>query len=149
MSEITTNYFGLLREGKIVLGVETTTANFSNYTEVIRLAEGLPASYYYLSLERDNRFNSADFPTQFFNQIEAALGITLVNGDVFVATPIQTGLTKQQRQIQKLNIAAATRQSDGNARYTYDVNKLPNPYNGNSAAPDDGATTLINGRPWS
>ena len=149
MSAITTYYFGLLREGKVSLGVETTTATFPAYSEVMRVAEGLPRSYYYLSLERDHRFNSVDFPTQFFNQIEAALGITLVNGDVFVATTVQNGLTKEQRQIQKLNIAAATRQSDGNSRYTYDVNKLPNPYNGNSAAPDDGATTLVSGRPWS
>jgi len=90
-----------------------------------------------------------DFPTEFFSDIETSLGITLVEGDVFVATTLQDGLTKQQRQIQKLNIASATRQSDGNTRYTYDINKLPNPYNGNSASPDDGATTLTNGRPWS
>lgn len=137
MSSITTYYYGLLREGKILLGIETTTATFPAYAEVIRLAEGLPRSYYYLSLERDNRFNSADFPTQFFSQIETALGITLVNGDVFVATPVQAGLTKQQKQIQKLNIAAATRQSDSNPRYTYDINKLPNPYNGNDVDPDE------------
>lgn len=149
MAEITTYYFGLLREGKVALGVETTTATFPAYADVMRVAEGLPRSYYYLSLERDHRFNSVDFPTEFFSQIETALGITLVNGDVFVATTVQDGLTKEQRQIQKLNIAAATRQSDGNTRYTYDINKLPNPYNGNSVDPDDGASTLTTGRPWS
>ena len=29
-----------------------------------------------------------------------------------------------------------------------DKNQLPNPYNGNDIEPDDGATTLVEGRPW-
>jgi hypothetical protein len=31
---------------------------------------------------------------------------------------------------------------------TLDKNLLPNPYNANDIEPDDGATTLTNGRPW-
>lgn len=57
--------------------------------------------------------------------------------------------TKEARQLAKLAQAAIDRAADGNPRTTYDVNKLPNPYNGNSSSPDDGATTLVAGRPWS
>lgn len=149
MSGKITYYVGLLREGNIQLNVETTTATFPAYIGIMSTNESLTSSYYYLSLEKDARFNSKDFPTQFFSDIETALGITLVDGDRFIATTYQDGLTKEQRQIQKLDIAAATRQSDGNPRYTYNINELPNPYNGNDVDPDDGATTLIQGRPWS
>ena len=67
---------------------------------------------------------------------------------------IQSG-SRERRQIQKLEIAQLKRQAGGDtaAIYyrtlnTYDVNELPNPYNGNNSAPDDGATTLTDGRPW-
>ena len=132
-----TYYVGLTRIGSVRLDVETTTANFSNYPGVIAAAEGLASSYYRVSLQRDPRFNSEDYPTEFFDQIETASGITLVNNDVFICTPIQNGLTKEQKQIQKLDIAAATRLADGNARSTYDITQLPNPYNDDVVDPDE------------
>jgi hypothetical protein len=57
--------------------------------------------------------------------------------------------TREARQKAKLDLAALDRAADGNPRSTYDINKLPNPYNGNNVEPDDGATTLEEGRPWS
>ena len=57
--------------------------------------------------------------------------------------------TREARQKAKLDLAALDRAADGNPRSTYDINKLPNPYNGNSVDPDDGGTTLEEGRPWS
>jgi hypothetical protein len=57
--------------------------------------------------------------------------------------------TREARQKAKLDLAALDRAADGNPRSTYDINKLPNPYNGNSVDPDDGASTLTTGRPWS
>ncbi len=74
--------------------------------------------------------------------------------------------TRQERQDAKLAIAEAKRQGktvapDGTvsgsvdptapwyrANNTLDKNQLPNPYNGNDIEPDDGATTLVQGRPW-
>ena len=74
--------------------------------------------------------------------------------------------TRQERQDAKLAIAEAKRQGktvapDGtisgsvdSTKLWYrdnnvlDKNQLPNPYNGNEIAPDDGATTLVQGRPW-
>ncbi len=74
--------------------------------------------------------------------------------------------TRQERQDAKLAIAEAKRQgktvaNDGTISgsvdptkpyyrdlNTLDKNLLPNPYNGNDIDPDDGATTLTDGRPW-
>lgn len=56
--------------------------------------------------------------------------------------------TKQERQDYKLQLAALRRAEVGNPRSTYDINQLPNPYNNNDIAPDDGASTLVLGRPW-
>ena len=63
--------------------------------------------------------------------------------------------TKEQRQSYKLQLAELRRQAAGDATATYyraynvlDINLLPNPYNGNDPAPDDGASTLSVGRPW-
>jgi len=144
-----TYYDGLTRQGNIQLNVETTTANFSGYIGIVAAAEGLTSSYYYLSLERDPRFNSVDYPTEYFDQIETALGISLVNNDVFIATPIQAGLTKEQKQIQKLDIASKTRQADGNPRSTYTLTDLPTKYTGNNVTDNPNVGGLVDGRPWS
>lgn len=63
--------------------------------------------------------------------------------------------TKQERQEYKLQLAELRRQAAGDTTATFyraynvlDINLLPNPYNGNNIEPDDGATTLSVGRPW-
>lgn len=62
---------------------------------------------------------------------------------------ISTTGTKQERQIAKLDLAAAKRAADGNPRATYDITQLPNPYNGNVVDPDEnpnlGALTITPG----
>jgi len=45
--------------------------------------------------------------------------------------------TRELRQKAKLDQAAIDRAADGNARATYDINQLPNPYNGNDIDPDE------------
>lgn len=147
MAGINTTYYGLLRD-PTTLGVETTTATFPAYIEVIRLEEGLPSTYYYVSLRRDPRFNSVDYPTEFFSDIETALGITLVEGDVFITRPLDEGLTKEQRQVMKLEISAKKRTRDGNARDTYDITELPTQYDNNSIIDNPNAGGLQQGRPW-
>ncbi len=147
MAGINTTYYGLLRT-PTTLAVETTTATCAAYIEVIRLAEDLSSTYYYLSLERDGRFNSADYPTEFFSDIETALGITLVAGDTFIARPLDEGLTKEERQIMKLEISAKKRARDGNTRIVYDISELPTKYSGNTVV-DNLNIFLLEGRPWS
>jgi hypothetical protein len=53
------------------------------------------------------------------------------------ANGISTLATKEARQIAKLNLAAADRAADGNARATYDITQLPDTYNGNVPNGDD------------
>lgn len=77
-----------------------------------------------------------------------SLGIT---NDSYIktATTIARLATRELRQKAKLDLAALDRAAYGSRSSTYDINKLPNPYNGNNVDPDDGASTLVNGRPWS
>jgi hypothetical protein len=66
--------------------------------------------------------------------------------------------TKQAKQVAKLNLAAAKRQADApnrdqatsaDDRYTYDINKLPTKYSGNTIVDNANVGGLIQGRPWS
>jgi len=149
MAEATTYWNGLTRQGKILLQVNTDSATFPAYIGIVAAAEGLSSNYYVLSLERDPRFNSIDYPTEFFVDIETALGIPrLVNGDVFIATPLQDGLTKELKQKQKLDIAAATRAADSNPRATYDITQLPTQYDDNNVVDNPNVGGLVQGRPW-
>ncbi len=150
MAAIDTFYIGLTRQAKTAATVETTTKTLADYANDIATAESLNLNYYIVSLERNPSFNSLSYPSETLSAIETALGITLVNGDVFISTPFQTNLTKEQKQIQKLNIAAATRSADGDPRSNYDLSQLPNPYNGNLVDPDETSNFggLVQGRPW-
>jgi hypothetical protein len=63
---------------------------------------------------------------------------------------ISTTGTKEERQLAKLNLAAADRLADGNARFAYDITQLPNLYNDNDIGADENPNTggLVQGRPW-
>lgn len=71
------------------------------------------------------------------------------NSFIKTSTSIARLSTKEDRQLAKLNLAALDRAAHGSRPSTYDINQLPNPYNGNELNPDDGASTLTIGRPWS
>lgn len=61
---------------------------------------------------------------------------------------ISTLLTKQLKQNAKLDLAADDRLSDGNTRFTYDLNLLPAVYVDNTSVPNDHPAGLLPGRPW-
>ena len=61
---------------------------------------------------------------------------------------ISTLLTKEQRQIAKLNLAAERRADQGNPRSTYDINLLPTKYSGNNVVDNANTGGLQQGRPW-
>ena len=149
MASIDTYYIGLTRQAKTLSTVETTTKTLASYANDIATAESLNLNYYIISLERDPRFISTAYPSQTLSQIETALGITLVDGDTFIATPFQTNLTKELKQVQKLDIAAATRAADSNPRSTYDITELPTQYTGNNLTDNPNVGGLVEGRPWS
>ena len=148
MASIDTYYIGLTRQAKAPLTVETTTKTLADYANDIATAEGLNLNYYIISLERNPSFNSLTYVSETLSQIETALGFTLVDGDVFIATPFQTNLTKELKQLQKLEIAAATRAADG-LRATYDITELPTKYTSNNVTDNPNVGGLVEGRPWS
>lgn len=61
---------------------------------------------------------------------------------------ISTLATKEARQKAKLDLAAAKRAADGNARSTYDITQLPTQYDGNNIIDNQNFGGLIQGRPW-
>jgi hypothetical protein len=91
----------------------------------------------------------------FFNNALLGNTSTLVSLGIVSGSYIKTAntiarlSTREDRQKAKLDLAALDRAAYGSRPSTYDINKLPNPYNGNSVDPDDGASTLTTGRPWS
>jgi len=52
------------------------------------------------------------------------------------------------RQKAKLNLAALTRQYDGNPRDVYDITELPTQYSGNTIVDNPNTGGLVVGRPW-
>ena len=61
---------------------------------------------------------------------------------------ISTLATKELRQKAKLDLAAAKRAADGNARATYDITQLPTQYTNNSIIDNPNTAGLQLGRPW-
>ena len=64
------------------------------------------------------------------------------------ANGISTLATKEARQKAKLDLAAADRAADGNARATYDITELPTQYTGNDITDNPNVGGLQQGRPW-
>jgi hypothetical protein len=56
--------------------------------------------------------------------------------------------TRELRQKAKLDLAAAKRAADGNARSTYDLTLLPTQFNDNGIIDNPNAGGLVTGRPW-
>jgi hypothetical protein len=64
------------------------------------------------------------------------------------ANLISTLATKELRQKAKLDLAAAKRAADGNARATYDITLLPTQYNDIAVIDNPNIGGLVAGRPW-
>lgn len=113
--------------------------------------EGLDTNYYVIS-KLDDPSKSSYYYSDSSTTINT---IGIIANDTILCTPNQTG-NKEQRQIQKLDISEVKRKAGGDTSKiyyrtlnSYDINLLPNPYNGNSPDPDDGdAGPLNDGRPW-
>jgi hypothetical protein len=56
--------------------------------------------------------------------------------------------TRELRQKAKLDLAAAKRASDSNARATYDITQLPTQFNDDGVIDNPNAGGLVQGRPW-
>ena len=129
----------------VEIGPSPVANTLTEITNLIIADEGLNANYYAdFFLLRDNSVKLTANGADDWNDLSLASTDELVA----VLDDDPATFTKQQRQVRKLEIAAIKRAADGRPS-TYDINKLPNPYNNDSASPDDGATTLVAGRPWS
>jgi len=138
----TINYWGLTGVKDSVTVALTITID--QLITAIAADEGLPTDYYKISLLNNPALND----TVYGDSSSSLTTIGIVDGDTVLCTPNQVG-TKEDRQIQKLDIAAATRTADSNPRDTYTLTDLPTKYTGNSVTDNPNVGGLIDGRPWS
>ena len=151
---------------KGLTGVYGAVSSFDDTTTIddlitaIAAVEGLDSNYYQISKVDDP---SGTLSSVFGDSSASVASLGIVDGDVIICTTNQAG-TKEERQLQKLEIAQLKRQGTfrdtgtyanaSDAPYyrqlnTYDANLLPNPYEGNTQTVDDGdAGPLDDGRPW-
>ena len=138
MADIT--YWGLTSTKGTVTIADTSTATIEDLIAAVAADEGLDTNYYQLSKSTDpsNTLSSVIGDSTLPPTLDA-LGIG--DGDTVYCTTNQTG-SKEERQVQKLDIAAAKR---GEA---YDINKLPTKYSGNSVVDNANTGGLQERRPW-
>ncbi len=137
----TINYWGLSGVKDSVTVALTITID--QLIAAIAADEGLPTDYYKISVLNNPALND----TTYGDSSSTLTAIGIVDGDTILCTTHQVG-TKQDRQIQKLEIAAKARAADGNARSTYDISQLPTKYSGNDIIDNPNVGGLVDGRPW-
>ena len=138
----TINYWGLSGvKGSVTVNL---TITIDDLITAIAADESLPADYYKISVLNNPSIND----TTYGDSSSTLTQIGIVDGDTILSTPNQVG-TKEDRQIQKLEIAKAARTADGNARSTYTITDLPTKYTGNAVTDNANSGGLVAGRPWS
>ncbi len=137
----TINYWGLSSVKDSVTVALTVTID--QLIAAIAADEGLPTDYYKISLLNNPSINDVTYGDS--STTLTAMGI--VDGDTILCTPNQVG-TKEDRQIQKLEIAKVNRARTGR-RSIYEISELPTKYSGNTSVDNPNAGGLQLGRPWS
>jgi hypothetical protein len=137
----TINYWGLTGvKDSVTVNLTITIDQLIN---AIAADEGLATEYYTVSSLSDPSKSSLTFG----DSSTTLTQLGLVDGGTVLCTTNQTG-TKQDRQIQKLDIAAKARAADSNPRATYDISLMPTKYDENQVINNPNAGGLIEGRPW-
>jgi hypothetical protein len=137
----TINYWGLSGvKGSVTVNL---TITIDQLISAIAADESLPTDYYKISVLNNPAIND----TTYGDSSSTLTQIGIVDGDTILSTPNQVG-TKEDRQIQKLEIAKAARTADGNARSTYTITDLPTKYTGNAVTDNANVGGLVVGRPW-
>lgn len=150
----TLNYKGLtgIRDD---VTVDLATATLDDLITAIATDEGLPTDYYNISVYQNPSINSIALGDSSTTCADAGI----VDGDLIICTPEQSG-SKERKQIQKLEIAQLKRRgtpgddSSVTVGYyrlgnTYDRDKLPTKYSGNTLVDNANIGGLKQGRPWS
>lgn len=154
MANITLNYWGLTGIKGSVTVDESILVD--ELITAIATDEGLDTNYYIVSKLVDPSKSSYYFSDSSTTIDDPAVGI--IDNDTILCTPNQTG-TKEQRQIQKLDIAQRKRLGGLNDDSTtdavyyrnlneYNRDKLPSKYVGNNSVDNANLGGLLSGRPW-
>jgi hypothetical protein len=143
MASIDLTYKGLTGVLGNITGFDDTTT-IDDLIIAIAADEGLDTNYYTISKLGDP---TDTLSITYGDSTTSIADLGFVEGDVVLCTTNQVG-TKQARQIQKLEIASATRAADGNPRATYDITQLPTQYDDNDIIDNPNTGGLIEGRPW-
>jgi hypothetical protein len=136
----TINYWGLSKKGSVTVNL---TVTIDQLITAIATDEVLATEHYTVSSLADPSKSSLTFG----DSSTTLTQLGLVDGGTVLCTTNQTG-SKQERQLQKLDIAAAKRSADGNPRSVYDISELPTKYSGNDIVDNINNGGLVNGRPW-
>ena len=136
----TINYWGLSKKGSVTVNL---TVTIDQLITAIATDEGLATEYYTVSSLYDPSKSSLTFG----DSSTTLTQLGLVDGGTVLCTTNQTG-SKQERQLQKLAIAAKTRTVDGYTRATLDTTQLPTLYSGNTVVDNANTGGLVEGRPW-
>jgi len=136
----TINYWGLSKKGSVTVEM---TVTIDQLITAIATDEGLATEHYTVSSLLDPSKSSLTFG----DSSTTLTQLGLVDGGTVLCTTNQTG-SKQERQLQKLAIAAKTRTVDGYTRATLDATQLPTLYSGNTVVDNANVGGLVVGRPW-
>ena len=137
MALIDLQYKGLTGVLGSLTGFDDSTT-IDDLITAIAADEGLDTNFYQISKEGDPS-NTLSITYGDSSASVASLGI--IDSDRIICTTNQTG-TKEERQKQKLDIAAIKR-SD-----TYDITQLPTQYSGNTVVDNPNVGGLVEARPW-
>ena len=155
MANITLNYKGLTGKRGTITAADTAT--FISLITLIVADEDptvgvLTNSDYDIALERDTSITDVANGS---DPIAVGVGnLGLVDGDTILCIDDKKNLTstntKEVRQERKGRIASVKREREGKTAYTWNKNRLPNPYEGNdyNADDDENTGTLQAQRPW-
>ena len=130
--------------------VDPDTTKIDDLITLIAGDDNLDTNYYRLTLSRDHNINDIAYG----DSSATLTDMGFVEGDSLV-TSIKKLDTKQERQIQKLDISQAKRQANGDttAKYyrsanIYNIDDLPTKYSGNDKVDNANAGGLLFNRPW-
>jgi hypothetical protein len=125
----------------IELSVDDAVVTINDLPALLRSVEGnvdwVDAYYGNIFLETNPSINTTN------NGSDTLADAGVLDGAFLLAKARDTaGMTKEDRQVQKLDIAAAKRNE------SYDLTQLPTRYSGNDVVDNPNPDGLIQGRPW-
>ena len=150
---ITLNYKGLTGKRGTITVSDPDVVTVVNLIPLIIADEDptvgvLTNNDYDIAVQRDTSITDVN------NGSDTCTVAGIVAGDLIICIDDKKNLTstntKEVRQERKGRIASVKREREGKTEYTWNKNRLPNPYEGNLSNPDDDENTgtLQAQRPW-